>query len=167
MNDRRQQIDTSVEIVTPENIAFRYWLAGPARRVPAYLIDLLIQVVVLFLAFWAMGFTFGALGLVGSFFGLYFVVLFLVHWFYGGLLEAVWNGQTVGKRALRIRILRSNGERATLGHIFSRRFLPTTLLGVIPRLGPLVTLADCLLIFRDSRKCLHDQFADTIVVKAE
>ena len=27
-------------------------------------------------------------------------------------------------------------------------------------------LVDALLIFRDSRKCLHDNIADTIVVKA-
>jgi len=110
----------------------------------------------------------GLLGITGT------VLLSVVFGCLGLFALILWNcvwlqryGQTVGKRALRIRIVRSNGERATLGHIFGRRFLPTTLLGVIPRLGPLVTLADCLLIFRASRKCLHDQFADTIVVKAE
>jgi uncharacterized RDD family membrane protein YckC len=86
----------------------------------------------------------------------------------------VWNcvwldryGQTIGKRILGIRIVRSNGEPATLGRIFLYRFLPVTLLGGIPVLGTLLTFTDILLIFRDSRKCLHDQFADTIVVKAE
>lgn len=86
----------------------------------------------------------------------------------------VWNcvwlkryGQTVGKRALRIRVVRSNGEPVSLGRIFLLRFLPVTVLGAIPVLGHLFTLVDLLLIFRDSRKCLHDQFADTIVVKAE
>ena len=86
----------------------------------------------------------------------------------------VWNcawlhryGQTVGKRALRIRIVRSNGERASLGRIFGLRYLPATLLGAVPLVGFLFTLTDILLIFRESRKCLHDQFADTIVVKAE
>jgi uncharacterized RDD family membrane protein YckC len=87
---------------------------------------------------------------------------------------AVWNciwlqryGQTVGKRVLHIRIVRSNGERASLGRIFGLRYLPMILLGAIPKLGVLITLADYLLIFRESRKCLHDQIADTIVVKAE
>jgi uncharacterized RDD family membrane protein YckC len=86
----------------------------------------------------------------------------------------VWNcvwlrryGQTVGKRVQHIRIVRSDGGRATLGRIFLRRYLPMILLGTIPYLGFLITLTDWLLIFRDSRKCLHDQFADTIVVKAE
>ena len=91
----------------------------------------------------------------------------------GPLCLIIWNclwlhryGQTVGKRAARIRIVRSNGDRASLGRIFTLRYLPVTLLTMIPALGLLIALADCLLIFRDSRKCLHDQLADTIVVKA-
>jgi len=72
----------------------------------------------------------------------------------------------VGKRALGIRIVRSSGERASLGRIFALRYLPVTLLGAIPYLGPVFSLVDILLIFRDSRQCLHDQIADTIVVKA-
>jgi uncharacterized RDD family membrane protein YckC len=91
----------------------------------------------------------------------------------GGIALVVWNcvwlhqyGQTVGKRALGIRIVRSSGERATLGRIFGLRYLPVTLLGAIPYVGWAIGLADVLMIFRDSRQCLHDQIADTIVVKA-
>lgn len=91
----------------------------------------------------------------------------------GFIALAVWNcvwlhryGQTVGKRALGIRIVRSSGERASLGRIFALRYLPVTLLGAIPYLGPVFSLVDILLVFRDSRQCLHDQIADTIVVKA-
>jgi uncharacterized RDD family membrane protein YckC len=96
--------------------------------------------------------------------GLFLALLALVVW------NCVWlkrYGQTVGKRALGIRIVRTSGEPATLGRIFLLRFLPVTLLGAVPILGNVLTLVDILLIFRDSQKCLHDQFADTIVVKAE
>ena len=110
MNGRRNQIDTSVEIVTPENISFRYWLAGPSRRLPAYLMDVVIQSLVLILAWLGLGFAFGSPGLFGVFIGLFLVTLFLVHWFYGSLLEAVWNGQTLGKRAMRIRVLTVQGQ---------------------------------------------------------
>jgi uncharacterized RDD family membrane protein YckC len=74
-------------------------------------------------------------------------------------------GQTVGKRLLGIRILRSNGERATLSRIVIARYLPTQVAGIVPGLGALYALVDCLLIYRDSRQCLHDTIADTIVVK--
>jgi uncharacterized RDD family membrane protein YckC len=75
-------------------------------------------------------------------------------------------GQTVGKRALGIMIVRGDGSRASLGRIFLLRYLPMMILGALPLLGPLITLTDILLIFRDNRLCLHDHIADTRVVKA-
>ena len=39
MTQPQRQLDSRIEIVTPENIAFHYVLAGPFRRLPAYLID--------------------------------------------------------------------------------------------------------------------------------
>lgn len=76
------------------------------------------------------------------------------------------DGQTIGKKLLGIKILRSDGSRAGLARIFFMRMLPVGLLGAIPFIGLFVSLTDALLIFRDSRLCLHDQIADTIVVKA-
>ena len=40
-------IDTTVDIVTPENIAFHYQVAGPFRRFPAYVIDVLLRMALL------------------------------------------------------------------------------------------------------------------------
>jgi len=75
------------------------------------------------------------------------------------------NGQTIGKRLLSIKIVRTDGERCGLLRIFFLRWLPVGLLGAIPLVGPLISLADALLIFQQSRKCLHDLFADTIVIE--
>ena len=75
------------------------------------------------------------------------------------------NGQSVGKKLLGIKILRSDGSRCSLARIIFMRWLPVGLLGNIPYLGILISLTDALLIFRDNRLCLHDQIADTIVVK--
>ncbi len=74
-------------------------------------------------------------------------------------------GQSVGKRLLKIRIVRSNGERATLSRIVFARYLPTQAVSMVPLIGMLCALIDILFIFRDSRQCLHDTIADTIVVK--
>jgi uncharacterized RDD family membrane protein YckC len=76
------------------------------------------------------------------------------------------SGQTIGKRMLNIRILRSDGSHCELLRIIFARWLPVTLLGAIPLLGYIVQLVDPLMIFRSDQRCLHDLIADTIVVKA-
>jgi uncharacterized RDD family membrane protein YckC len=75
-------------------------------------------------------------------------------------------GQTIAKKLLGIRVVRKDGSRCGLTRIFFVRYLPVTLLGMVPFVGGLVSLVDALLIFRDDRRCLHDEIADTIVVVA-
>jgi uncharacterized RDD family membrane protein YckC len=74
------------------------------------------------------------------------------------------HGQTVGKRWLRIRIVRSNGSDADLGRLFGLRMAVPWVIGFF--LGPLFVLPDMLFIFGEERRCLHDMMADTIVVDA-
>jgi uncharacterized RDD family membrane protein YckC len=94
-------------------------------------------------------------------------------------------GQTIGKRALGIRVARPDGSKASLGRIFWLRNVVNTVLsilvgailgavlgamGVSPLwtalVGYVYPLIDTLMIFGESRQCLHDRIADTIVVKA-
>lgn len=75
-------------------------------------------------------------------------------------------GQTLGKKLLGLRILRPDGERASLARLLGARYGIGYLIGLVPFLGGLYGLIDSLLIFRDSRQCLHDNIADTVVVKA-
>jgi len=91
-------------------------------------------------------------------------------WF---LVVSIWNavwvhryGQTIGKRIMKIRVVRSNGERATFARIFFLRNVVLGLAGAVPFIGGFISLADILMIFRDSRQCLHDQLADTLVIRA-
>lgn len=103
------QLDTHIQIVTPENIAFEYRVAGPFRRLPAYLIDLAIRLGVAIggtlIAVWG----FGAVGVDNLGLGLAMCIWFLLAWFYGGLFESLWNGQTPGKRLMRIRVVSVDG----------------------------------------------------------
>jgi uncharacterized RDD family membrane protein YckC len=75
------------------------------------------------------------------------------------------DGQSLGKKALGIRIVRSDGSQATFGRILGLRYAPVWLVSLIPLVG-VVTLVDVLFIFRESRQCLHDNIADTVVVRA-
>jgi len=72
------------------------------------------------------------------------------------------NGQTIGKKLLDIKVVRSDGSKASLGRIFwLRNFVPGLL--IITLIFPLI---DNLFIFNETKQCLHDKIADTIVVTA-
>jgi uncharacterized RDD family membrane protein YckC len=106
----RPQLDTRVLIVTPENIAFEYRLAGPFQRLPAYLIDLVLRTLVLGVLAFALVVVGWGTGLIGLGMAGWLVLWFVSDWLYGGLFEAFWNGQTPGKRLFRLRVLTVEGQ---------------------------------------------------------
>jgi len=69
------------------------------------MIDLILRTIVLVAARIAMPQAFGVMG-----FGGVLVLWFLMSWFYGGIFEACWNGQTPGKRLLHLRVLTIDGQ---------------------------------------------------------
>ena len=72
------------------------------------------------------------------------------------------NGQSIAKKALNIKVVRTDGSPITLARIFFLRNLVNGALSIIPFYG----FIDLLFIFGEQRQCLHDKIADTIVVKA-
>jgi uncharacterized RDD family membrane protein YckC len=115
--ESRAPLDTDVAIETPEHIVFRYRLAGPARRLLAYLLDLTICYGA-FAAVAALVFL-GAAGAamtthavedtMGAGAGLLLLLLFAVQWLYFALLEG-WPGTTPGKAAFGLRVLTAAGR---------------------------------------------------------
>ncbi|TWT36905.1 RDD family protein [Posidoniimonas corsicana] len=104
------QIDSHVQVVTPENIAFEYRVAGPYGRVMAFLIDTVIFCLAILAISIVSGMVLGYLGVGGLAMFVIAVVAFVLYWFYGGFFEAVWNGQTPGKRMTGLRVLRTDGR---------------------------------------------------------
>lgn len=76
------------------------------------------------------------------------------------------NGQSFGKKALGIKIVQIDGQPAGLGTLILRRYVLMQLIGLIPAVGTLVAIINILMIFGEQRRCLHDLFADTVVVVA-
>lgn len=74
------------------------------------------------------------------------------------------NGQTLGKKAIGIRIVNVDGSKPSLTDIVVKRYLPFTVLGLVPAVGPLLGLINALLIFGSTRRCGHDLVAGTKVV---
>ena len=101
-------------------------------------------------------------------FGVFAVPLFVcfmgfVAWAWMTTLLVARYGQTMAKRLLEIKVVRSDGSQASLGRIFwLRNVVGTYVLSLIP----LYFFIDSLLIFGERRQCIHDLVADTIVVKA-
>jgi uncharacterized RDD family membrane protein YckC len=141
-------LDIDVAIETPEHIVFRHRVAGPARRFFAYLIDLALCLAALFALLIVVSIAgVGASsvedamsGAMGFGLGLWLLLLFASQWIYFGLLEG-WTGRTIGKRALGLRVVTTQGRpigwrAAALRNIL--RFadaLPITLAGGV---GPLL-----------------------------
>ena len=86
----------------------------------------------------------------------------LVVWSWLTISYVKRNGQSIGKKLLGIKVVRRDGAPITLGRLFWLRNFVNAVIHVIPFYGFL----DALFIFGESRQCLHDRIADTIVVKA-
>jgi uncharacterized RDD family membrane protein YckC len=77
------------------------------------------------------------------------------------------NGQTIGKKIVGIKVVRTDFSRASLGRIFWLRNIVNGIPGAIPVIGNVYGLIDHLFIFfGERRQCVHDKIADTLVVKA-
>ncbi len=119
-------LDTTIAVVTPENIAFDYHLAGPFRRLPAYLIDVAVRwllIIGIVLAIYLIGglIDFRVLGPFAVAAG--FLVYFGISWFYGTLMETYYNGRTVGKWAVGIRAIDVEGRPISGKRAFIRNLL--------------------------------------------
>jgi uncharacterized RDD family membrane protein YckC len=75
-------------------------------------------------------------------------------------------GQTLGKMVCKIKIVDMAGQNPGFVKAFLLRSLVPGIIGAVPFLGPFFSLADPLFIFREDRRCLHDQIAGTKVVTA-
>jgi uncharacterized RDD family membrane protein YckC len=95
------------------------------------------------------------MGMLGA--GVGFVVWL---WFTIKLLKA--NGQSIGKKAVGIKIVRRDGSEVSVSRVVWLRNVVNMLLGIIPLYG----FIDSLFIFGNARRCVHDHLADTIVIKA-
>jgi uncharacterized RDD family membrane protein YckC len=147
-------------VATPERVSFSYETANVGSRFVALLIDSLVQVALLagvgavaLLVSVATGSSTaaGLIILIGSFvvFGGYFMVS-----------ESVWSGQTLGKRALRLRAVDLRGGPITVGQAVIRN-----LVRIIDFL-PSYYLAGAIAIFVTRRnQRLGDLAAGTVVVR--
>ena len=128
-----------VTTVTPENVSIDLELAGFASRCAAAALDELLQVaglIVLLLIYAVLAATI-KFSLVGWPTAVLIVTAFLLWYGYFVYFETAWNGQTPGKKALRLRVVKYGGTPVDLTCAAVRglvRVIDITALGLISML---------------------------------
>jgi uncharacterized RDD family membrane protein YckC len=147
-------------------------LAGPETRLLAFLVDIGVSIAV---SIPGIGLMIGAAVFVvnkgeentAAWLFLAGYALILVATTVVGLYSLVllWRkGQTIGKRAMGIRIVKLDGSDAGfIRAVVLRLFIPG-LLSVFT--GGIFFVVDCCFIFREDRRCVHDLIAGTKVLRA-
>lgn len=147
-------IDGRMDRLTPEGITLSLLPVGPALRLWAYLIDLCVILGLIFLLAMIL-----ASNDAGS--GLWLVCLFVVWWGYPVLWEAL-SGRTPGKRALKIRVVRMDGQPIGWKEAFLRGLLLTA--DFLPFLFATGLLS---MLFVPGFRRIGDLAAGTLVIQDE
>jgi len=151
----------SIEIQTAQNVNIEYPVASVGDRIVAAIIDQLIMIgyliAVIFFYIWLLNVT-----EVSPFYYpvAYFVILFLPLFFYHLLCETFLNGQSFGKKIMKMRVVKLDGSQAGVGSYFLRWILaPIDLYFTYGSVG-LVTM-----LINGKGQRLGDLAANTTVVK--
>jgi uncharacterized RDD family membrane protein YckC len=154
-----EKVSGLVSVETPEQIQFTFRLAGPGARMLAYLIDLAIRAGIVSVV------SFTLMAIIGVFSeelsgGLLLVLLFAVEWGYYTLIEWRWNGSTPGKKALGIRVVRTDGVALDFVRSAMRNLLRAA------DIFPLFYASGLAVMFLSgTQRRLGDIAADTMVIR--
>lgn len=142
-----------VQIQTAQNVALEYETASVGDRILAVLIDRVLLA----------GYLFGTISLASELnmnSDTWFAIIWIPVFIYEFLCEAFLNGQTFGKRALKIKVIKTDGSQPSLGDYFLRwllRLVDVTISGG--------TVAIITILINGKGQRLGDMAAGTTVIK--
>ena len=171
MRSQPVELRDQLSIETPELVSIHLSLAGIGSRCLAVLIDYLIQGVTVSIGFLLLALLFspsagsrpaprvsaGTAYKWGVAIGI--AIPFLLHWGYFTLFEAFWNGQTPGKRLMKLRVIQQNGRALGLFESMGRNLI--RFIDMLPFFY--FTGALCVFVNRHQQR-LGDMAAGTLVV---
>ncbi len=171
------ETEETLIIETPERVPLEFALASIGNRFLAVAVDHAIQYFSIFLAAW----LFLSLTGIGSAFGdaglgplleempkwtiaILIIVLFMIFAGYFIFFEWLWNGQTPGKRLLKLRVIRDDGRPITIWEALARNLL--RIFDAVPGFFLPVYSIGLIAIFANGRdQRIGDMFAGTVVVR--
>lgn len=172
------ETEETLIIETPERVPLAFALASIGNRFLAVAIDHFIQytaiilVVLTFISI-AMGINvFGGESGIGEIFqemskwttAILIIIVFALFTGYFVIFEWLWNGQTPGKRLLKLRVIREDGRPITLWEALARNLLRT--FDAVPGFVAPIYSVGLIAIFLSSRdQRVGDIFAGTVVVR--
>ncbi len=111
----------TIKITTSQNIEIDYEVAGLGERMVARIIDfgMFILIIVTFSLIVAYSES-EKVSLFGHFFNGLYLVWFVLLVFYDLICEVFFNGQSVGKRVMNIKVISLDGARPSLGQYIIR-----------------------------------------------
>lgn len=157
----------ALELATPERVAVDLPLAGLGSRAMAWLVDVALLGAAGLVLYFAFTFLVpdpveAVLAVSSTARAVAVVVLFAVLWVYWTAMEVAWQGQTFGKRLVRIRVVKADGSPVTLFESAVRNLL--RVVDFLPLCYP-VGVASMLIDRRHRR--LGDLLAGTVLVRDE
>jgi uncharacterized RDD family membrane protein YckC len=158
-------LDDELVIETPERVELHYILANVGNRFLAAFIDHLIQIAAgLIVLLIAGAFTkwtlFAGMGVWAA--AVTVLVIFAIYWGYFVAFETLWNGQTPGKRIMKLRVVREDGRPVRFFEVFIRNLLRLAV-DLMPPFSYAIGVVS--IIFSPRSKRIGDFVAGTVVVK--
>lgn len=137
---------SQIAINTSQNVNINFNIASVGERMLAFIIDLLIKVAYIVITFYIF-FSFFDLGYLlngldqWSQMAIYIAITFPVY-IYPVVLESLMEGQTPGKKVMKIRVVKIDGYQASFGDYLIRwvfRIIDTSFAGVIGLVSMIVS----------------------------
>src|SRR3954471_8312777 len=163
---RADDFTQKVEVETPELVVLSYTIAGIGSRVYAGFIDLLVTIGLILgigLAMAVLTARFGAAVTAAAAWGRAFLILtaFAVFWGYFVICEWLFDGQTIGKRQLGLRVVRDGGY--SIG--FAAAGIRNIMRAIDMQPGVLYLFGITSAVLSKTGKRLGDMVAGTVVIQ--
>jgi len=171
------ETEETLIIETPERVQLEFALASIGNRFLAVAIDHFIQFFSIFLISWFFlsiaGYTGGDVAdapdkllteMPKWTIAILIIVLFLIFAGYFIVFEWLWNGQTPGKRWMKLRVIREDGRPLTMWEAIARNLL--RICDAVPGFVIPIYSIGLVVIFMSSRdQRVGDVFAGTVVIR--
>ncbi|MCH8495089.1 MAG: RDD family protein [Balneolales bacterium] len=150
---------SSISVETSQNVQINYQLATLGQRVGAFLIDIVLLYISIFIV--AVAFLVSFSSVFGGEDSLYFFVsMYLIVAFYHLGMEYFFNGQSVGKMILGIKVVRIDGEEPGFSNYFMRWMFRLVDITLTSGVAAIISIA-----LTDKQQRIGDILGGTTVVR--